>query len=146
MSLPDDFVDRLRAELGDTFRLIGVAADLAALKENAPLTTPAAYVYVIDEEAGQNTRMNRVLQRVECDVGVMLITKNLSDPKGGAAAGDIEALRKATKRALIGWAPASMQSTGEVVELVGGKLIRANGGYVWFEQVFAAATYEGDET
>jgi hypothetical protein len=144
MSLAHDIAARIGSECGDLFRIVGLAGDMAALKNGTPPATPAAYVYVIEEAAGENTRLNGVLQRVEIDIGVMLIAQNLSDHRGGAAAGDIETLRQAVKRALIGWCPASMAADGSIIELVGGSIQKANAGTVWFEQVFGLATYEGD--
>lgn len=139
MSLIDEIAERLRTECGSDFRFVGLAGDLAAVKER-PTAMPAAYVYVIEEASEENERLNGHLQRSEVDVGVMLITSNVADPRGGAAAGDIEVLKTHVRTALAGWQPASAD---EALDNIGGKLVKANAGAVWWEHVFGAAFYIG---
>lgn len=139
MSLIEEIAERLRTECGNDFRIVGLAGDLAAIKER-PTAMPAAYVYVIEEASEKNERLNGHLQRTEVDVGVMLITSNVADRQGGAAASDIEALKAHMRAALAGWQPASAE---EPLDNVGGKLVKANAGAVWWEHVFGAAFYIG---
>ena len=78
-----------------------------------------------------------VLQRTEADVAVIIVTRNVSDGTGGAAADDIESLKSAVRGALIGWSPAS--GDADPVEHVSGNLLKAKNGSVWHRELFAAA-------
>lgn len=137
MTLVDEFVERISAQCGDKFRIIETVGDLARLKD-VPPAVPAAYVYIKEEAAAENTRINDVMQRTEVDVCVLIITRNLSDARGGAAATDIEVLKNAVRPACVGWQPASAI---DAVENVGGQLISAIGGTVRWEHTFSAAFY-----
>lgn len=145
MSIVDEALAKLRAECSDLFRTLGTAADMAALKDGRPTAMPAAYLYIVEEASDDNTRLNGPsLQRTEVDLGLMIITANLSDAKGGAAARDLEALKIAARRALVGWQPASADTP---IENVGGKLVKANAGAVWWENTFGTAFFlEGTAT
>lgn len=135
-----EIIARLKDLASPPFALVAGSADLAALGSARPPALPAAYVFVSEEAAGENERVNAVLQRMEIDVSVVVVAGNVSDVHGGAAAADSEALKRAVRAALVGWQPASAE---DVVTNVGGKLVRAAGGTVWWELTFATATYEG---
>ncbi|PTW61428.1 hypothetical protein C8N35_102137 [Breoghania corrubedonensis] len=130
-------IERLRTMDPAPFRIIEGVAELAALND-APRATPAAYVFIDDEAAAANRRMPGVLQRVEADLVVVIVARNVSDATGGAAAADIEALKALVRGRLIGWQPASAD---DVITYVGGKVVKARGRAVWFEMTFAAAYY-----
>jgi hypothetical protein len=140
MSLVDEMVTRLKAECGDTFKLIERVAQMADIKV-LPTAMPALYVYVVEEAAKENERVNEVYQRVEADIACMIITSNVGDPKGGRASSDVEILKKVIDDTLIGWQPAS---AAEAIEYVGGRLARANAGAVWWEHTLGAAFYKGE--
>jgi len=135
-----EIIARLKAQASPPFALVAGSADLAALGSARPPALPAAYVFVSEEAAGENERVNAVLQRMEIDVCVVVVAGNVSDAHGGAAAADSEALKRAVRAALVGWQPPSAE---DVVTNVGGKLVRAAGGTVWWELTFGTATYEG---
>ena len=80
-----------------------------------------------------------MLQRLEIDVSVVIVASNLGDATGAAAAGDVETLKPAVRRALVGWQPASAE---DVITNVGARIVRARDNYVWVEMTFATATYE----
>lgn len=145
MSIVDEVIEKLKTECGDLFRIIGTAADMAALKDARPPAMPAAYVYIVEEASEENSRANGPsLQRTEVDLGLMIVTTNVSDAKGGAAARDLEALKIAARTALVGHQPASAD---DPIENVGGKLVKANAGTVWWENTFGTAFYlEGTAT
>ena len=122
----------------NVFGLVEGAAELMSLGEAAPIVSPAAYVFIDEEAAEENERANAVLQRVEVDLSVVLMTTNVSDTKGGAGADDIEALKATARDHLVGWTPAS---AGDVVTYVGARLVRARNGLVVVEMTFATAFY-----
>jgi len=136
MSLIDDVMARLNAIDPQPFALIEGAADLAAIDGNPP----ALYAFIKEEAAEENTRATGpVLQRCENDIAVVIVTSNVSDATGSAALTDVEALKLATRSALVGFVPQS--GVGEPVEYVGGRVLRFRSGWVWVELVFSVASY-----
>lgn len=134
-----EIIDRLKTAPQTPLRLTDGAAALASLGTNAaPKALPAAFVYVSEEAAAENSRATGVLQRVEMDVTVVLVSQNVSDPRGAAASSDVEALKVWAKARLLGWQPASAE---DVLTYVGGRMVRAREGLVWWELTFATATY-----
>ncbi|WP_264047484.1 phage tail terminator protein [Methylobacterium flocculans] len=132
-------IQRLQGAPSSPFALVEGAAQLASLGTGAPNATPAAYVYVTEEAASENERMNGPpLQRMEIDVTVLLVVENVSDGQGAAAAADVEAVKSFARAALLGWQP---PAADDVITIVGGRLVRAKDGLVWWELMFAAATY-----
>lgn len=139
MSLIDDVMARITAIEPQPFALIEGAADLAAIDGNPP-AAPAAYAFIKEEAAEENTRATGpVLQRCENDIAVVIITSNVTDATGSAALSDVETLKLAVRSALVGFVPQS--GVGEPVEYVGGRVLRFRSGYVWIELVFSVASY-----
>ena len=131
--------ERLRAMTPAVFMLVEGVAEIAALKTARPAALPAAYVFISQEAAGDNERITGVLQRVEMDLSVVLVTENLSDPREEAASNDVTALKGRVNSALLGWQPPSAE---DVVTAVGGRLVRARDGLVWWEMLFGTAIYQ----
>lgn len=132
-----EIIERLSLADGSPFALIEGAAELAAIVDQ-PLALPAAYVFVKEEASEENTRMAGTLQRTEADIAVAIFAANVSDATGGAAAGDIEALKGFVRGALIGWQPPS--ATDAIIH-VGGQLVRARGGLLVWEMTLGVAFY-----
>lgn len=135
-------IERLRSQAGTTFALIEGAAELASLGNGQPNALPAAYVYVAEEAAEPNTRIGSVLQQLEIDLAVVVIASNVSDATGGAAASDIERLKRSVRAALVGWQPAAAD---DILTNVGAVIVRVREGAVWCEMTFATARYETNE-
>lgn len=125
---------RLAASLSGQFAVIERAAGLAALDGQLP-TVPALYIYMGEEGGAPNSRLNGVLQDVECDVICLIVTSQLADRTGGAASGEIETLKAAVRASLIGYQPADQSRP---MTLGGGVLIRARG-QVWWEYTFTTS-------
>lgn len=133
-----DVQARLQALDPPVFRLVEGAAGLAALTD-APLATPAAYVFTGPRAGGPNTRATGGhLQRVEHDIVVVIVTRNVGDSRGAAASLDAEAAMARTDAALVGWQPPSAE---DVLSFVSSQPVRMQGGQVWLEVVYATATY-----
>lgn len=132
-------IARLVSEASPPFQLIEGSAELASLGSSLPRVMPAAYVFISEEAAAENERVNAVLQRMEVDVSVVIVTNNVSDAQGAAASVEIESLKKVVRAALVGWQP---DGADDVITNVGGRLTRARDGSVWWELTFATATYE----
>lgn len=137
MSVVAEIIDRL-LQAPTPFALVEGAAGLAQVKDIPP-ASPAAFVIETEDASAENERATGGhLQRNEADIAVVLVASNFADPRGAAAAGDVEALKAFVRSRLIGW---SAPSAEEPLGHVGGKLTRARGGAVWFEDVFSATTW-----
>ncbi len=132
-----EMIAQLQSAAGSPFRIVEGAASLAAIVDQ-PLALPAAYVFVKEESSAENSRMNGVLQRTEADIALAIYAENVSDATGGAAAGDIEALKAFARGALVGWQP---PSAAEAITHVGGNLIRARGGLLIWEMTLGVVFY-----
>lgn len=142
MSLNAEIQDQVKAT--GLFRLVDGAAAFAALS-GEPKAMPAAYVITELEVSGENERMTGpVLQRTEVDIAVVMITRNVSDNSGGAAAADMEALKAAVRGKLVGYVPTGSQD-GEPVTHTEGKLLRMKSGVVWQRELFGAAYYQEEQ-
>jgi hypothetical protein len=139
MSIVDQVIARLNAIDPAVFSIVGGAIDFSAI-DDVPTATPAAYVLIEEEASDPSERATGpVLQRCEADVAVIIIAGNISDLAGGAAAGDLEALKTAVRGALVGFVPDA--ETGEHLEHIGANLLKARGGCVWHRELFGIGTY-----
>ncbi len=140
MSVESEMMAALLAIEPPVFAIVAGAADFAAIGDK-PHSVPAAYVFAEEEVSDVNHRATGpVLQRTEMDVAVVIVTRNLSDLTGGAAAGDIVALKQSVRRALVGLVPAASED-GTPVTHLSGVMLKARGGYVWWRELFGASTY-----
>lgn len=140
MSVESEIMAALEAIDPPVFRVVAGAADFGAVGDK-PHATPAAYVITEEEVSEASSRATGpVLQRTEMDIAVVIITSNLSDLTGGAAAGDIVALKHQVRRALVGLVPAASED-GTPVTHLSGAMLKAKGGYVWWRELYAASTY-----
>lgn len=133
-----EIIDRLRAEAMPPFALVEGAAELAAIGGGAPMAQPAAYVFLGEEASAENDRIGALLQRTDCGISIVIVAGNVSDARGAAAAGDIEALKTAVRSCLLGWQP---PSADDVITAAGGQMVRVRDGYVWWEMTLATAYY-----
>ena len=141
MSLVSELQGRLTAIDPAVFRIVGGAAEFAAIT-GEPKATPAAYVLIEEEQSADNDRITGpVLQRTEADIAVIIVTRNVADNTGAAAMEDIETLKAKVRTALIGFVPAASQG-GDPVTHISGNLLKAKSGNVWQRELFAAAYYQ----
>lgn len=139
MNIAADIIAKLKT-IPDTFAIVEGAAQFAAI-DNVPDAMPAAYVIVEAETAADNERMTGpVLQRIEADIAVVIVTDNVSDTSGSAVSTDIEALKAKIRSALLGFVPPS-SSSGDPVTYVEGKALKLRGGTAWYRELFAVAYY-----
>lgn len=140
MSIVQDFIARLLAIEPPVFAIVEGAAAFASI-DRTPNATPAAYVLVEAETSAPSMRINGpVLQASSADVAVIIVTDNVSDATGAAAAADIEELKRQTRQALIGFVPQSSQD-GAPVQHVEAELLKARGGMVWQRELFATSSF-----
>ena len=144
MSIVGEVITALQA-ITPAFAIVSGAIELSAVK-GRPNAVPAAYAYVRQESAGPNQRMTGpVLQPLELDVAVVIITENLSDLPGDALGEDLETLKARVRDALLGMVPTQTQD-GTPLEYVSAEVVKIGGGVVWCEMVFSASSYVCEAT
>lgn len=145
MSINAEIQQRLKDIDPPVFRLVDGAAAYAALA-GEPKAMPAAYVVTEEEVSGENERMTgAVLQRTEADIAVIIVTRNVADSSGAAAAADIEVLKEKVRRQLVGFVPTGSQD-GEPITHTSGNLLRMKSGVVWQRELFGAAYYQEEQS
>lgn len=98
--------------LGKTLRLVGVAADYAAVKNLRDFPTPCAYVLLAQEQFQDNAPGHAprgsqvaVTQKGLATFGVVLAGRNYREQAGAQLAGEIVDLIHAARSCLQGWVP-----------------------------------------
>jgi len=135
----DEIIARL-LDRGTPFAIVEGANELAEVKER-PRAIPAAFVYIGTEASQPNERMTgAIMQRTETDVSVLIITENHAGRVD--AARDIETLKRFVRGKVIGFVPAS---AAEPMEHVVGQIQQVRDRMVWFEDVYATATYTEEQ-
>ncbi len=140
MTIASDFIARLKAIDPPVFAIVEGAGEFAAIDRSPPTAMPAAFVLIETEESAESERgTGPVLQRCEADVAVVIVTDNVSDATGGAAAADLETLKAKVRGALIGFVPDA--EGADPVQHISGELLKARGGTLWQKELFAVAFY-----
>lgn len=115
-------------------QFVGGAANLASLKTNAAVKTPAAFVIPVSENPRPNSTAGAVVQLVDERFGVVIWAKDVSDPRGEAAYDSgLAAIKSAVITALIGWQP---DSTRMMCTEASGHAIDFINGSIWWQQDF----------
>lgn len=118
-------------------RLVEGLAEWSVL-EAPPLLTPAAYVLPGTTDPQPNgLAAGGFRQQLREAAQVVLLTRNLRDATGAAAAQDLVAVRDAVRTSLMGWVPAP---GWEAIELVSGSLMGMEADAVVWRDVFASET------
>lgn len=140
MNLVAAAIARAKEETPLPFAIIEGAIGFADAIDNVPNALPALY-FLIEEEASEPSDRSTgpVLQRCEADLAMIIVTGNVTDTTGGAAAADLEVLKAAVRARFIGFVPDA--ATGEPLQHIGANLLKAKSGYVWHRELFSAATY-----
>lgn len=124
---------------GTPFAAVRGATSLAQVKDRPEGTLPQAFVLAPRDVSGENTRaIGPVLQRSERDVMVVIVLEDLGDADGDTALDPLEDLKGWVRDQLIGFVPTDMN---EPITHVGGEVVEARAGVVWFEDSFAAPVY-----
>lgn len=126
--------ERIRSQIGG-FRSVAGAADLRSVLEGR-VTPPAAYVFRMRNSAGPNTLANAVDHRVLEQYAVVVVTRNVSDPRGGDSSDTNETLCNAISDALLGWEPAA---GAEPMEYGGGRLVSLQDQFFFWQETYNTA-------
>lgn len=129
---------RLKAELSG-LKSIGASADMDAAMDGV-VAVPAAFVLPLADSCRAMDLTGSTNEQVTVSFGVLHVVSNRRDAQGGAALGDLNALRLNLRNALVGWVPDA--TTGEPVHRTGGRLLRLDGdGRLWWIDEFQLITY-----
>ena len=131
------YLEANKAALG--LLLVAGAADFQRAVESNPAATPAAYVFTLDENAGANQVAPDVHQRGAATVGIVLVGRNVADPKGAATQQDLTTLRAAVKAKLLGWPPTSAH---DPLERGRSHLLAFRDGHMWWQDAYTTAFYD----
>lgn len=126
------------------FTFVKGATALASVKDKPPGVLPVAYVLSAKEVSDANARATGpVRQRQERDVMVVIVHEDLGDADGDAVQDELEDLKAFVRARFIGFKPTDMV---DVITHVGGEVVQAAAGCVWFEDTFSAPTYLKETT
>jgi len=127
---------RLREQLPDLREVAGAASLDAVL--GGRVSAPAAYVFREAQQASPNEGANFITQRIGVRLGVVLVVRNVRDPRQGDSSDEAEALSLQVRDALYGWAPAA---EAEPLEYAGGRLVSMQNGFYFWMDSYTTATY-----
>ena len=138
MSGLPDFKARLLAA-GTPFFMVKGATSMAQAADRPHSELPAAFVIAAREAGQPNARMTgSVLQRVERDIAVVYVVEHAGDADGADAVDPLEVVRDWGKAQLVGWLP---EGGVEPITFVGGEVLEAANGVVWYADTFSAPYY-----
>lgn len=139
MNIVEKIKSKLIAIDPPVFRIVAGAAEFASI-QSVPKALPAAYVMTLHDASSDNERMTGpVLQQTSVDIGIVIVTGNLSDARGDASSHDIEALKKSVRDHLVGYVP-DPEGDGMPLIHVSGELLKAWGGSIWWQEVLGASS------
>ena len=134
-------ISEIKAHLAavTALKLIGGAVQFQTAAESNPAATPCAFVIPLEETPTPSEVEGIVIQRVVAAVGIVLVVRNVSDPKGEAAHVDLELLRKDVKDLLLGWQPTDAL---EPLERGHSGLLAFRNGHMWWQDIYLTAYYD----
>lgn len=127
----DAIIARLDAQVG-SLNLVKGAADFQKAAESNPTATPAAYVLLLKEGGGPTATFSRTEQRVNAEIGIVLVVRNVADAKGASAGTDMATLRAAVRAALLGWEDGGR----DPMEFAAGDLLAFRDGHMWWQDSY----------
>ncbi len=129
-------ITRLRARCPVFGNRVAGAAEFKPLPETANLAVPAAYVLPLNDQAGTVAAMNGYEQTIRDGFAVVVCLSNRADERGQGAADELDAIRAALWKALLGWEPDDHHGW---VEYEGGEVIHMDRARLYYQFDFAAA-------
>jgi len=123
------------ANLG--FKEVAAAADLEAIIKGAVLA-PGCYIYRQSNRAHPNTAINRVRQKRAEFIGLVVVTRNVKDGKGGGNADESEGFCDLLMEQLLGHAPSEDYLP---MEYVSGDLILLKDGSHYWREIYQSSRF-----
>lgn len=134
----DSIVERLKAECPVLREVAGSVALELAYKSNV-WPAPCAYVLVDNEgRAGENESGTGYAQEVPCMFAVAIVARNVGDPNGAGAHGDLQPVRVQVMSALCNWKP---EWAANPIEFDSGKVADRAPGLLFWEDKFRTSFY-----
>jgi hypothetical protein len=127
-------IARLEALKPGSFRRVGGALDLAAVKAVAPNQSPALFIIPAAESASRPGLITDFRQTVKAAFEVVIAVRAVNDPTGATAADPVEACRAAVRASLLGWTP---PAAFDPVEYVRGALVDLADATVWWSDQYS---------
>lgn len=124
---------RARAPLFEN-RVAGAAKFEGILPEAANLRMPAGYVLPLDEQPADQESANGYQQTVREGFAVVVALSNKADERGQKPAVDLDDVRKALFRALLGFQPAADY---DVIVFEGGQLLSLDRARLYYQFEFS---------
>ncbi|WP_211109374.1 phage tail terminator protein [Azospirillum tabaci] len=128
-------IQRLRARCPAFANRVAGAADFKPIPEASNLTVPAAYVLPLEDSAEAVKGQNEYEQDIRDAFAVVVVVSNRSDERGQAAADELDDLRAALWRALLGWCPTDRHGW---IEYEGGRVIHMDRARLYYQFDFGA--------
>lgn len=144
MDIATATIARLKTTVAQ-LRQVGGAMELDdVLTNDARIDCPAAFVVPLDDlPGGDEAFTGRVIQRVTGTVAIVLCLDNYRDELGEETLMDLNQLRVAVRKALLGWVPDA--ETGEPVTAGSGRLMEFTGGRTWWADEYQIVYYWSEE-
>ncbi len=125
---------RARAPLFDQ-RVGGAAKFEGILPEAANLRMPAAYVLPLDEQPQEQSSKNGYQQTIGERFAVVVAMSNVADERGQQPTVDLDTIRKALFRALLGF---QLGEDYDVITFEGGELLHLDRARLYYQFEFSA--------
>lgn len=146
MDLQAAIIARLQVLVPQLRQIEGAIELDAALSSDAHarIDTPAAFVVPLsDMPSDDESFSGQTIQQVVGSVAIVFCLDSYRDELGQAAAADLNALRVAVRRALLGWV--ADPDTGEPVRAGKGQLLDFGGGRTWWADEYDITYYWSEE-
>lgn len=129
----DEIITRLRAEL-PVLRTVAGVADFQRASESNPKAVPAAYVFIVEESADENSVDAPFIQEVDVTLAVVLVVRHVGDTLGAAAGVDMDSLRADVLAALMGFSPIAVY---DPLARRKSALLAFRDGHMWWQETWS---------
>lgn len=135
------FITRIKDQV-KAFKVVEGALELEKVMAGTRPVSPAAYVFLREERGADSGETGVTDQVMDALVSVVLLVDTHNDPVGKRAAAELVTLRKALRKALVGWVPDA--NTGEPVLFERGVLLSFEASRsCWADEFSWTYYYEG---
>ncbi len=128
---------RIEDVAGRHFAEVKGAASLAEVRQTR-FRDRGVYVYPLRRSAGKSASDTFVAQRVQEQFGVVLVARNVRDPRGGDSTDAIEVMTQKIRSALLGW---SIAEGYEQFTYAGGGQVAFIEQHLLWQEIYTTATY-----
>ena len=130
----------LRAQMADAgLALVAGAAAFSRATESNPTATPAAFVVPLNERPSARAFSGDDVQRVDVEIGIVVVIRNVADASGEAALDALTPVRDAIKTLLLGFVPFAGYAG---LERGPGQMLAFRDGHLWWQDVYRSYFYE----